>query len=76
MAPAQQILFFRIDGDHEAAVSRVVAGQIVPGDKFGKQVVILQVKAGDGSKFGGGQIINRPLKPVTAPVNSLLLLSE
>jgi hypothetical protein len=34
---------------------------------------IYQVKAGDGNKFGGGQIINRPLKPVTASVNSLLL---
>ncbi len=35
-----------------------------------------QVQAGEGGLFGGGQIINRSLKPITAPVNSLLLLSD
>ena len=35
-----------------------------------------QVQAGEGALFGGGQIINQSLKPVTAPVNSLLLLSD
>ena len=34
---------------------------------------IHQVQAGEGALFGGGQIINRPLKPITAPINGLLL---
>jgi hypothetical protein len=35
-----------------------------------------QVQPGEGGLFGGGQIINLPLKPITAPVNSLLLLTD
>ena len=34
---------------------------------------IHQVQAGEGGLFGGGQIINRPLKPINAPINGLLL---
>ena len=37
---------------------------------------IHQVQAGEGGLFGGGQIINRSLKPITASVNSLLLLTD
>jgi len=35
--------------------------------------IMHQVRAGEGALFGGGQIINRPLKPVTTPILLLLL---
>ena len=35
--------------------------------------IIHQVKAGEGDLFGGGQIINRPLKSAVAPILFLLL---